>query len=569
MALSPTFNPILPPTALLRPAAPGIWPRAAIYDPTWNDPSYNSYQGQRIIPPICSIVQDTDETPLWVIAVDPVTYVPTYTAIPLSTANDNVVSMLNYGNSVLRLYADYRAAPYPVTPDSKCIFIGKSPRFYTLSRYPNTAQETIISQYYNQAGQLASQMVPLKALDDTNTSWYLQRGHINQILEHNEEILVKIYNEDGVEVYNALLFTKESAVINEDIIYAPTIVGLTVTGTQRLANGDFFLYEKQDFASLGFQVTLVYDDGQSYQVPIDGVKCVLYGDTDFISSFSGLRQNILIKYFRTDNEAIDPAIAGATGDMISVTVPVTVIPNTLGTTVKIMPMVNYNSTTARYVLRYWMYFGDGRAPIDVTAYVTIVGTAPNTTSAYFGQWQTFTVTLDMKNVDPTNYPTSALYQQTVVIQFGPPNNLVRYQIRDSSTSPYVYGQDNSSARKPSVRFDRNRGQAFIPSYVFGNQQAFINSFYTLASPPYDPSIELIPQTPTHFLLRDQITGNMLITAPLPIASFNQPFSMLNDTTGAYIGSVVIVEFINVISPQVRRTLFGVPVDMTAGTYITP
>lgn len=562
-------NPILPSTSLLRPNKPAVYSRDSIYDPTDTNPAYDNYEGQKIVPFPCSIVHDYDTTPLWVVSVDEQTLVPTYEAIRIGSENDNVVSVLNYGNSVLRLYVDYRAAPYPATPDTKCVFIGKSPRFYTLTRYPRTSQATIISQYYDQSGGLVSQMVPLSALDSTNTSWYLKRGHLNQILEENEEVLVTIYNEDGVEVFSAQLFAKESAVINEDIAYAPTVVGMTISANQRLANGDFFLYEKQDFASLGFQINLVYDDGSTYQVPVDGVKCVIYGQEDFISSFAGLRQFITVKYYRSENEAIDPLLSDATGTMISSKVAVTVIPNSLGTTAKIMAIPNYNPTTARYVVRYYMYFGDGRSSIDVTGHVTIVEGTLNTTSAYFGQWQTYVVGVDMQNVDPTNYPTSALYQQTIVIQFGTPVSTIRYQIRDSSTSQYVYGQDNSTTRRPSIRFDRTRGQAFIPSYIFGNQAAFIRSFYTMANPPYDPTIEQIPQTPTHFLLRDAVSGNMLITAPLPIASYSTPFNMLNDTQGAFIGSSVIVEFLNVISPTNRRVLFGVPVDMAAGSYIAP
>lgn len=562
-----TANPIYPSNALLRPNKPDIYPRNAIYDPTWAHPSYDAYEGMKIVPYPCSIVQDPDTTPLWVVSVDPDTLVPTYEAMRIGSENDNVVSILNYGNSTLRLYVDYRAAPYPATPDTKCVFIGKSPRFYTIARYPRTAQETIISQYFDQSGELVGQMVPLQPLDDTRTSWYLQRGHLNHLLDDNEEVLVRIYNEDGVEVYSATLFVKESAVINEDTIRTPTIVGVTVTSNQRLANGDFFLYETQDFGSLGLQVSLVYDDGSTYQVPIDGVKCVLYGQDDFISSFSGLRQNLIIKYFRSEHESIDPMLADATGSMITKDIVVSVVPNSLGVTTKIMVMPYYNASTARYVLRYYMYFGDGRAFIDVTGYVSIIGGSVNTTSPYFGQWQTFVVAVDMKNVDPTNYPASARYQQSISIQFGPPNETIKYQIRDSMTSTNIFGQDNSLAKRPSIRFDRNRGQAFIPSYIFGNRQAFLRSFYTLASPPYDPTIEQIPQTPTHFLLRDIVTGSMLITAPLPITSFNQAFSLLNDTSGARIGTTICVEFLNVISPQVRRTLFGVPVDVIAGTYI--
>lgn len=560
-------NPILPPTALLHPVMPGVYSRSTIYDPTWTDPSYNAGGGQLIVPAVGSLVRDVDETPLWVIAINPVTYVPSYQAVPLSTDNDNVVSILNYGNTVLRLYIDYRALPYPVTPDSKCIFLGKSPRFYTLTRYPNTAQESVISQYFDQTGQLVSQMVPLVSLDGSNSSWYLPRSNVSVHLDDNEEVGVKIYGEDGTEVFSALLFTKQSAVINEDVIYSPTIVGMTVAGNQQLTDGTFYLFEKQDFGSLGLSATLVYDNGTTSTIPVDGTKCVLYGNNDFISSFAGLKQNIIVKYYRSEDEAINPGLADATGSMISITVPVTVIPNDLGTTNKILPIPIWNGTLGRYVMRYWMYFGDGRSHLDVSGNVTIQSGTVVGDSTYFGVVQTYVIAVQMNDIDPTHYPTPVTYQQNVVIQFNPSTVLVKWTIRDSSTSPYILGQDIVSARRPSIRYDTTRAQYFIPSYIFTNTQAFLNSFYTQASPPYDPTVSQIPQQPTHFTIRNLLTGAMVIASPIPLASYAQAFTIIGDITGQYVGASLGVEFLNVVNSNTTNVLFGVPVDVIAGTYV--
>lgn len=560
-------NPILNATALLRPQMPGVYRRNMIYDPTWGDPSYTEYSGQRIVPAIGSVVKDVDNTPLWVVSTDPVTYIPTYTAIPLSTVNDNVVSLLNYGNTTLRLYVDYRNAPYPATVDSKCIFIGKSPRFYSLTRYPRTPQQTIISQYFDLSGQLVSGLIPLQPLDDTNTSWYLQRGHINNILDENEEIGVTIYSEDGVEVSSAILFAKTSAVINESVIYSPTIVGLTLEGNQKLANGTFYLYEKQNFDSLGLQVTVVYDDGSVISVPIDGQKCILYGQNDFISTFSGLTQYLIVKYFRSSDESLAPNLADPTGSMITTKFPVTVIPNTLGTTAKIMVMPYYNANLARYLIKYFMYFGDGRSSVDITPHVTISNGTLETTSPFFGISQKYIISVNMYLVDPTNYATDTTFQQAVVLTLNNPNQTVKYTVRDSENSPEIYGLDTSVSKRPSLRWDTTRTQMFIPSYIFGNKQAFLNSFYYKATPPYDPSVSELPQEPTHFVIRNIISGQMIISAPISVTSFNQAFNIINDTTGQYVGSTVIIEFINRISNNVSRVLFGVPVDVVIGNYV--
>jgi hypothetical protein len=388
-------------------------------------------------------------------------------------------------------------------------------------------------------------------------------------LDENEEIGVTIYSEDGVEVSSAIVFAKTSAVINESVIYSPTIVGLTLEGNQRLANGTFYLHEKQNFDSLGLNVTVVYDDGNTVSVPLDGQKCILYGQDDFISAFSGLTQQLTVKYFRSNNESLAPNLADPTGSMITVKFPVTVIPNTLGTTAKIMTMPYYNANLARYLIKYFMYFGDGRSAVDVTPHVTITSGSLQTTSPFFGISQRYVVSVNMRLVDPTNYATDTTFQQTVVLTLNTPNQVVKYTVRDAENSNEIYGLDTSVSKRPSLRWDTTRTQMFIPSYIFGNRQAFLSSFYYKATPPYDPAVSELPQEPTHFVVRNIISGAMIISAPIPVTSFNQAFNIINDTTGQYVGSTVVVEFINRISNNVSRVLFGVPVDVVIGNYVTP
>jgi hypothetical protein len=560
-------NPVLPPSALLRSMMPGIYQRNMIYDPTWNDPSYALYKQSKIVPAEGSLVRDTDQTPLWVSAIDPVTFIPTYTTAAVSSDNFNVTSLLNMGNTTMRLYADYRALPYPVTPDNKAVFLGKTPRFYTLVRYPNTDRETVVSQYFDTDGKLTSNFIPVKAQDSDNNSWYLPRCHISVVLEENEEISVRIFSEDGSELYSALMFAKQSAVVNEDVIYSPTIVGMTVSGNQQLSDGTFFVYEKQNFDSLGLTATIIYDNGTSEEVPVDGDKCILYGADDFISSFSGLKQTVTMKYFRSRDETIAPGLSDVTGSMISKSVAVTVIPNTLGATSKIAAIPVYNSAQARYIIRYWMYFADDRGHLDVSPYATILAGQLETDASHFGVQQTYTVGVDMHLVDPARYRTSTIFQQNIVMQLNPPNTLVKWTLRDAGTSQYVFGQDNIQSRRPSIRYDETRKQYFVPSAVFGNVQAFIKSFYTQASPPYDPSLTLLPPQPTHFVIRDLLSGQMLEPALIPVDQYDKAFTIIGDTTGNYVGSVLIMEFVAVISGTKTNVLFGVTVDVTTGTYL--
>ena len=291
------------------------------------------------------------------------------------------------------------------------------------------------------------------------------------------------------------------------------------------------------------------------------------GHKDFISSFAGLRQEVTVKYYRSDSEALLPGLGDATGSMITVKVPVTVIPNAFAATNKILPIPSYNSSLARYVMRYWLYFADGRSHVDVSPFVTISVGSLSTDSSHFGVQQVYAIAVDMNKVDPVAYPQTTVYQQNIVIQFGPPGSLVKWTIKDAISSPYILGQDNSSSRRAALCYDSAKKQYFVPSSIFANKAAFLNSFYTQASPPYDPSVSLLPQEPTHFTVRDILTGSQLVSAPIPVGDYKNAFNIIGDTVGNYLDTVVVVEFINIVNVSTKNVLYACPVNVRAGSFI--
>jgi hypothetical protein len=558
-------NPILDETLLYKAALPAIYERNQIYDPTWEDPSYANYSGKRIVPAVNSIVRDTDNSQLWVVAVSTAN-IPSYIAVPSLSDDVSVASLLNYGNAKLRLYIDRRAAPYPVTIDSKCRFLGKSPRSYRLSRYPGQSNQTIISQRYDATDTLVSNLVPLSPIDSSNTSWYMPSCKVGVALEDNEEILLEVFDEAGQELYSAKLFVKESAVINENLFYTKPIAALNVRANQTLADGTFYVYERQDVLSLGVSAQLVYTDGTTADIAIDNEKCFLYGAEDFISSAPGLTQTMTIKYFRSPHESISAAAASSNGEMITKEFTVTVVPAETGVSSKIVPVPYYNSASGQYVVRYFMYFGDGSTSRDVTAYVSIISGTLNLGSSGFGTWQNYTIRINMRNVNGVIYPTNTYRTQNIRIRFGAPTALVSWSFTDSATSPYVYGLDIALSRRPRIKYDATLNKYFVPTDPFGNKAAFINSFFTMVSPMYDANLMSAPQQPTHFLIRDISTGAMISPAMIPVDNYSLAFNIAESIAGQHNNATVLVEFIKQVNASTNLILYGAPVTVSSGSY---
>jgi len=293
-------------------------------------------------------------------------------------------------------------------------------------------------------------------------------------------------------------------------------------------------------------------------VPIDQQKCFLYGTEDFIASYPGLTQTLLVKYYLSPGELVAGTLNPLDG-FISASVNVTVIPYPTVYSGKISVIPVWNTSLSAYTLRYFYYTLSRTAAVDITAHVTLAtGTFSGT---LYGVAQSLTLSVDLNLVNPMAYPSSTIYTQGIIITLQPIAALVRYVLQDSTTALYVYGQDSTSSRRQVLDYDSNLQQYYIPPSVFTSTALFLQSFYVEDSPPYDLADGVNPPTPTHFLIRDAVTGLMIVSAMIPVGNCGTPFNIIG-SPGSYVGKNVIVEFIQVVAGQ-SLILWGSPVDVYA------
>lgn len=169
----------------------------------------------------------------------------------------------------------------------------------------------------------------------------------------------------------------------------------------------------------------------------------------------------------------------------------------------------------------------------------------------------------MTKVDPTVYQGVATYTQGTTIKLLPPTSYVRYILSDSTSSPFTYGNDSTSDRRPVLLFDSNKGKYFIPSSVFTNEAAVLQSFFYDANPPYDSRTESNVPVPTHFGVRDPYTGVLLSLNPL--STYTSGFTLSNSKD--YTNQTVIVEF-HLQNADSDLIIYGVPVDVHSGALVS-
>ena len=533
---------------------PDSYAEADIYDP--DNPSSGKY-----FPSLNSIVIKTDGSLWYVSDRNETTYKVTLSPCSIYTASieESTVQVVSYGNDKFCLYQDKRVSPYKLVVDAKLLFYGISLKEYVLVRKNSEGEEEIISMYLDSTDKFVSNRIPLTAVsEDMNAYNFPTNCHTTAELTEGEAITLRVYNTLGNVAAELVVFVRNATWLNDLKSITNPIVEFNATCLQEVGN-DWYIYERQDSSHLNIQPYLVYADGTKTYLPIDQMKCFMYGLDDFIPSYPGFTQTIIFKYFLGKNES-----ATTPGTYLSCTKKVKVLKKESHYSGKISTIPVYSKSIGKWTLRFFLYSDKRDKCYDITN-DCVLNEDFKFDGSYnsYGTEQHVVVDYDMQNV--LNTEDSMPGSQTLYITVWNPSEYERYTFRDNSDSDVIYGVDGSVTRRPIINYDTDNKTYFIPTSIFKNKEAVIESFYTKARPFYDTRMESVAPTPTHFVMRDANSGQQLNANPIALTEYGKEFSKITSDDTDYIDQTVIIEFLQ----EVQGTyliLYGVPVDVRTGTF---
>lgn len=530
-----------------------------IYDP--EDPQSGKY-----FPSLYSLVVDTTGRLYYVSARDTANYSVTLTPCSyVSTDEENEVTIISYGNDKFCLYIDTRTDPHRLVVDAKFLVYGNNLVEYALYKTDLSGAEQCISQYYDAAGNFVSNRIPLQSISESYPSYKFPTNcHTTYDLVEGDPVVLRAYNNIGNLSAEITLYVRNAQWLNDLASHTNPIVSLNAEALQMMGD-DFFLYEKQDVSHLNIQPYLLYVDGSRQDVNVDNQRCFIYGLDDVESSYPGRSQTIIIKYFLNYKETTTVSTSDERR-FLTCTKKIVVVDNENDYTVKLSCIPIWSSTYNQWQLYWFAYTDDRQGVYDVTALVKYNENYPfDGTSASFGKEQRVVVEYDLQSIFQTDDPITGV--QTLYLTLWDNQKYERYTFRDSKDDSFIYGVDGSITRRPVIHYDETIEQYFIPTSIFENVDAVIESFYTLARPPYNPSVETVAPTPTHFTVRDAQNGRQIIGGPIPLTEYGQCWPTIVGVT-IQPGQTVLVEFLYQDSDNSYAILYGVPVDVYAGTFNT-
>lgn len=530
-----------------------------IYDP-------ENPQSGKYFPSLYSLVVDTEGRLYYVSERNTSNYSVTLTPCNfISTEENNEVTIISYGNDKFCLYIDTRTDPHRLVVDAKFLVYGNNLVEYSLYKTDLSGEEHCISQYYDAAGNFVSNRIPLQSISESHPAYKFPTNcHTTHDLAEGDPVVLRAYNNIGNLAAEITLYVRNAQWLNDLASHTSPIVSLNAEALQMMGD-DFFLYEKQDVSHLNIQPYLLYADGSRQDVNVDNTRCFIYGLDDVEPSYPGRSQTIIIKYFLNYKETTTVSTSDERR-FLTCTKKIVVIDNDNDYTVKLSCVPIWSSAYNQWQLYWFAYTDDRQGVYDVTALVKYNKNYPfDSTSASFGKEQRVVVEYDLQSIFQTDDPITGV--QTLYLTLWDNQKYERYTFRDSKDDTFIYGVDGSITRRPVIHYDETINQYFIPTSIFENVEAVIESFYTLARPPYNPSVETVAPTPTHFTVRDAQNGRQIIGGPIPLTEYGQCWPTIVGVT-IQPTQTVLVEFLYQDADNSFAILYGVPVDVYAGTFNT-
>lgn len=523
-----------------------VYAKSELYDRNSQEPQIG-----KVLPEVPSLVIDKELNALYdVVSVNkttreivlkPVTYV----------TDPNAVRFVSYGNDRFHLLYDERVDPTLLKVDGKLTFFAPTDVEYRLVKRMTGEEDVVISVHMDSDGNVLGNRVPVLKLNENEVR--CAQCYTNERVADGDVIVLEVFDSEGVMSAICHLHCTRASVLNDLSAAANPITAFVATANQEQGT-DWVLYLDQPKEHLQIYPELVYENGDRRKLTIDNASTFLFGLEGISEAlkFVGRRFPVVIKHFLPPNQ---PAI-GAQGEgqrFVVIENDIVIGERPTFDTSKILVVPTYDRATLKWVLRFFHYNTARSNFMDVTDKVAIL-------SPFSGVVMNTPQTVNFKYSYTTPTGDQGSYTQTVVVILDNPDTAEPYKIKDSTDSVIVYGAITSNLSRPEIYYDSATPRHFISTAKFPSVDKFIEGFYTNISPPRVGNEIEVP-APTHFIVRN-VVGQSIVSAPIPIAEYNQNFTLMSAGDDTYVNGNVVVEFLRYENAK-YNILFGAPVDVRA------
>lgn len=481
-------------------------------------------------------------------AINPVTYYTTFTPLP-NPGVGNVLTptdiLLGQGPGTLsesfRMFYNNSLMPYSLAPDARLRMYSATVVGYKvfLGTDDSAATGKVISQYYDQAGNLIGETIPVTPVTDPNGTRCLAPapGSTMQTLNDGDIVTLVFYDADAGPVSVEQLIVKNGSYIRQLNAAMKYITSIEIV-SDFLSDTDQNLLEvpvNMPIDSLPMIGKVNYSDGTSMEHAIDGTIFQLAGLHSFVATTVGQQAPLTLFYQPSANEAVY-----GTSQAPNQKVPQAYAIQTTNVngaySPKLYAFPRWVNDTYGYTMEYYLTDLDRQEYYYVTPFVN-----PNPGSAIFngllyGQVQQLVLKIDLSKVDNVRY-NNFTFVTTVWVSLLQPGSsaiLPLWSMQYAVNQNPAYGSGTEQAAVFTYQSVNN----WLLDISCGctSEQQWLNLLYNDLLPLYNQQVEVAPPVPNMV--------NLIFPGSNPVTI---PTSQWNSTIGPignYIaqGGLLYLEF---------------------------
>ena len=493
--------------------------------------------------------------------VDETTLVPRFTKLKNSTegvlTDEDIILGVGPGaqNNTWRIYIDKSVTPHVLATDQRYTVKGSAAMTAKIFRGSVTEGNLkVISAFFDPSGTLLGEDIPLELVDtDNNVSVkQVMPCFTMEDLPDNEPVSVVISNAGGTVLSKQMMLVENTAFIRKPGSAKKYVTGIRLE-SPFLSKTDPNLIDypiNVPVSALNLMGVVMYSDGSSLKMPVDGTKFSVHGLESYVATIVGQPVGLVLTYTLSADEIAYGAQVGETKHMSELYTARTMVADG-AYSVKLFGYPVWIDAVHGYRIEWYLYNLDRQQVFKVTPYVKFNANTRAFDPTNYGVRQALSVSINLRDV--SGVFNAYNHVQTIDISLMAPGTArqTNWVIGFDPAQDPQFGVDNSAqsffiaANQYKVRIDQGET----------TQEAWLNRLYRLTKPLHDTSREIQAPDPTHFAL---VFGDN--TVEFPISSWSAELSVgyaLNNN------STLFVKFFKrTVDNDIQLAICGLPIYQT-------
>lgn len=483
----------------------------------------------RYIARVGDIVNDYQTGSYWVTAVDKFG-IASMIKWPFADSGDETIGAIDEfigryrTQATYGIYIDSSTYPYRLVVDSSYFIGGSTIKYCKVFLNDDVTEETgnCISQWLENNVKVSDsfplEIVATDKLDNSSLK-VVQPGWTNYKVRAGDLVSVVFYGDDTNSYKVVPMRVYESSVVRDSALGTDRIIGVSIESPWIDPKDPDVIRVPMNTTldTIDMRGVVHYESGDTNKLGIDGTKFSLLGADLFMAVQPGFSDDLVLRYALGEKEQSIAAVHGYEPAVVKeYRIVVASKINQYDVCLFVVP--TWNSTYARYELRYFMYSMERTFAMDVTEHVFNAGVeSPNFDGNQYSAVQELYVGINLQDVFP-DYPAHR-HVQNFAITLNGPYHLTPIPFTldyDSGHDRYFGGEGVAEMHLEAVTPYVYMGKGFRYEWEF------LDALYYTLKPMYDLELEQVAPVPTHFRLR---THNNEVLGTFRVSDWNKSLTV--------------------------------------------